>query len=323
MQTNIPISKQPFAVKRKKESNSEDSTLLQELTSLPEKLASATNGIQTSLLSNCDRTNELTTAINNLSQMLSQKLDKIIELLTTPKPLPNVDCPKIPNAETSKIVENLCVLKNARNSSVYKLNYNVTHSEVYQAGLSTTPVLIPKKLHEAINNNEAEELKNLKMKRSVRKVEDEIERLSYHSKVQESKIASIDKKARNLLASIESPEERKQVTKKYEHLISLAQESIENKWAKKRQFLQSHEHLIALGIKHNSKSQAFESTRTPVESSAQRQYHLLRESNSQYTRAAAPVSSHDVDMDESEWTHVTYQKNRDFPKRSPRLTPTN
>lgn len=327
MQTNIPIAKQPFttASKRKKDScSSDDQFLLQELSSLPQKLSNIESLIKTDCSCNTETSNKLIVAVDNLSKLISDKLDTIILLLSKPSKVTNECLTSIPKQQTNTVLEKLRDLKNARSSSVYKLSYNNTHREIYSNGLLQTPQLVPRKLHEIVNFRDNNDVQELKKKRTVRRVEDEIETLSYHAKIHESKIASIDMKANDILKNISDCDERTRVSCKWRQLVSFGQESIENKWEQKRIFLQSDKHLIALGSKQLATSSFYSN-----ESPQQRNHHSQFISNeplklprqhyeTQSREEHATLTPQDVDMD-SGWTTVQHSKNWQRQQRSPRL----
>lgn len=327
MQTSIPVAKQPFATasKRKKDSSHDDQFLQQELLSLPEKLADIESLIQTNRDSNDESFNELISAVNNLTKVVSEKLDTIILLLKSPNKNTSVKDATVTSPQTNTVLEKLRDLKNARNSSVYKLSYNNTHKDIYSNGLLQNPQLVPRKLHETINARDSDEMLQLKKKRTVRKIEDELETLSYHAKIHESKIISIDSKAHELLENISNLEERNRVANKWRHLVAFGQEAIEKKWQAKRVFLLSDKHLIALGNKQRETSSFFNSNsrqrslcRYNQENCDKSWKTTVQPSSHQNQMEASSFSQQDVDMD-SEWTVVRNSKNSLHQQRSPRL----
>lgn len=309
MQTNIPIAKQPFIVasKRKKNSPPEETVLQHEISSLPQKLSDISEMIQSSANFDDGKIMDLTHAIDNLTKVLSEKLDTIIDLLKTSKSLPSANYKNVTNHQPIGTLEKLRDLKNARNSSVYKLSYNKTHCEVYSSGLIQNPTLVPKKLHEPIGIRDSYEIQELKNKRTVRKIEDEIELLRYHSKIHDSKIASIDKKAEEVINNILNAEERNRTTQKWRQLISLSQETIEKKWIEKKIFLQSDKHMIALGTKrrmsHHHNEPGLITNLQDHRTIARAPINLWQRNTTTHS-----VNAQDVDM-ESDWTVVQNQKN--------------
>lgn len=331
MQTSIPIAKQSFvfASKRKKNSPSEDILLQNELSSLPEKLTNIGELIQSSTSTGSGNFTELAHAINNLKEVLTEKLDTIISLLKTRKNVPTTSESSQRNQQANDTIDQLRNLKNARNSSVYKLSYNKTHCEIYSNGLNEHPTLVPKKLHEVINNRDSQDIQELKNRRTIRKVEDEIEMLRYHASIHESKVYSIDKKAEEILNIISNPEEKTRTSYKWRQLITMGQETIENKWKEKKIFLQSDKHMIALGTKlrpqmyrneHNTQKQ-FYNRGWPSQDTNSKNCWATTQSPLKLQRDNKPIHStnaQDVDMD-GDWTFVTHQKNLRHLERSPRL----
>lgn len=322
MHTGIPIAKEPFstALKRKKDSSKDSSTddqlFQQDLLTLPQKLSNIEDLIQSNRLCDNEKFNDLLSAVSNLTKVVSEKLDTIISLLKTPTKSysDNIVTKTVP--DNSTVLEKLRDLKNARNSSAYKLSYNNSHKEIYSSGLAQTPQLVPRKLHEIINSRDSEEMQRLKKRRTIRKVEDEIETLSYHAKIHESKIMSIDVKANNLLNTIQNDEERSRISKKWRQLITFGQEAIEIKWKQKRIFLQSDKHLIALGNKYRDTGFSFASNGLPqTKDRVIQDNHAIYYQPSQQSSSATPQ---DVDMD-AEWTEVRNSKNGRRQQRSPRL----
>lgn len=330
MQTNIPIAKQPFIVasKRKKNSPPEETILQQDICLLPQKLNDISEMIQSNSTFDNEKITNLTQAIDNLASVLTNKLDTIIDLLKSRQPTPLASSTTAVNLQPIGTLEKLRDLKNARNSSVYKLSYNKTHSEVYTNGLKQNPILVPKKLCETIGVRDPGEMQDIKNKRTIRKVEDEIEMLQYHSKIHESKIASMDKKAEELINNISNVEEKNRTYQKWRQLISLGQENIEKKWSQKKIFLQSDKHIIALGTRHRVQ-QHYDEHNKPRQSFNDFSSNLL--ANQSYSRVASETTSNvqhcrtscmdnlpDVDM-ESEWTVVQNPKNSQRLQGSPRL----
>lgn len=331
MQTNIPIAKQPFAIgsKRKKDSSCEEQVLQLELSSLPQKLNDIGNMMQTVATLDNNTATDLTNAINSLAKVLNDKLDTIISLLQTGREK-NKNVDEISFNARNTTLEKLRDLKNARSSSVYKLSYNKTHSEVYSNGLTQTPKLVPKKLHEFIHFRDTEDMEELKKKRTVRRIEDEIENLRYHSKIHENKILSIDKKANEILDNILPVEERSRMASKWRQLTSIGQETIERKWKHKQIFLQSDQHMTTLGTKHRQQNSF--ANGTTGEQTISRDKHcsstaplncwtkpLQPNFSQQREQSTDTYSPGDIEM-ESPWTLVRNpQKNFQRQQRSPRL----
>ena len=152
--------------------------------------------------------------LTDVLSSLSAKLDRIICLLesnngyaqnignTTYSQAVQKNISSINHENNSSLMDKLRDLKNARGDSIWKREYNKRHAAIYSNGLQQQPQQIPKKLHEPINYNEPDELKTIKVRRSLRKVEDEIEKLQYHQKIHEEKIRRIDLRAHDLMNEI-------------------------------------------------------------------------------------------------------------------------
>ena len=250
MSLNSSSSLIPRAPKRPFQPNFEESSMLVKEIS---RINNVLNETISSLVKLPDLIVEpLANSINNLSAVLSTKLDKIILLLENGSSVHSTTLNVNNTAVTSsfsmdKTVEQLCALKNVRKESVYKIAYNANHAEIYRLGLLEEPKKVPHNLHETIHKNDPDTLKEIKVKKTIHNVNSEIEELLYHKSIHENKVCTIDRKAVAIIDSIPSEEIRNKTREKWNLLIRFGEENVQKAWLKKREFLQSDKHLIVLG----------------------------------------------------------------------------
>lgn len=222
-------------------SNDDHASILLQLTQMQTSMAQFTEQIS----------NNLCSAITTLTNTMNEKFDKIISLLeNTSNSTQNameVPVPQTNSIDSAAMLSELRNLKNARNESLFKLAHNITHAQVYSNGLEQTPQLVPKKLHEPVLHTDSDELKEMKNRRTLRNVEDEIEKLNYHKKIQQNKIAVIDAKAKTVIQSITDTSAQAHILANWNAITKRGEESIENKMQKKRQFLEGDNHMVELG----------------------------------------------------------------------------
>lgn len=328
-----------------------ESSSLMELEDVSNKLTSLSKSVSNI---SSELSSSLSEAINNLTCVLGDKLDKVIGLLNNLNGLTcnvcnchsnaaaTINCDEqsnLYNVAKAKLKE----LKNQRYLALNRVAYNANHAELYRMGLLETPQLVPRKKHEQIFANDADPLKEIKVKKTIHNVESEIEELLYHKSIQEEKVRKIDSKARAIFSQNTSSlsnnleENWKIITKKGE-------ESIAKIWENKRSFLRSTAHMIQLGSvnankKHNlpvqqnsanadmtsvqnvgvlkNNTQSYKSAlikKQPFKynSNLQNSKSNTYVRNVQYTRPslANPMPSCDIDQEsEASWTTVTRSKN--------------
>ena len=209
----------------------------------------------------------ITSAINNLTCVLGQKLDKITEILEAQTTNANAtermqvdnytrECNFEHQASTENIKEELKNLKNLRYQSLQRIAYNSNHAELYRLSVLAEPKLVPKKKHEHIAPHDPEGLREVKIKKTLFNVDCEIEELLYHKNIQEEKVKRIDVKAKSTLEGISSSTVRHKMQEDWEIITKKGEESIAKMWEKKREFLQSSAHMIKLGTVTPSKDKS-------------------------------------------------------------------
>lgn len=200
-----------------------------------------------------DSIQPLVECFNNMNKTICEKLDKIINLMEHPKNDTNFTSNIIEStvSEIAKgqhnIVSKLAELKSARNDSYFKMVMNEKRSEVYAEGLAANPLKVPRKLHETINRSDDPNIVELKKNMTIKRVENEIQKLTIHRTIHENKVKKIEEQAINLISELEDAAYQTTLKEKWDSITSFASEGIVNKWIQRANFLRSDQHMVALG----------------------------------------------------------------------------
>ena len=205
---------------------------------------------------------DIVDSINNLSNGICSRLDKIIYLLETDRQKADFNTDKKVNNAHNEIVtssrnnnigvlKELKDLKNKRNEHYYSYKMNVTKMSVYEENLNSDPIRIPIKLHEKIDHNEHENIKNIKINLSKEKVKSEIEKHRINAKVHEDKIRNIENSAKEKINSIKDKKLKTSCQNNWNNITKYGDISVNRKWERKREELNSDNHLVILGSKQN------------------------------------------------------------------------
>ena len=268
----------------------------------------------------------ITSAINNLTFVLSQKLDRITDILEAKTA--NCSVPEAMQVDNktsasgteaqgslSNVKEELKDLKNMRYQSLQRIAYNSNHAELYRLSVLAEPKLVPKKKHEHIASHDPEGLREVKIKKNLFNVDCEIEELLFHKNIQEDKVKRIDAKAKSILENIPSIATRSKIEEDWKTITQKGEESITKMWEKKREFLQSTAHMIKLGTVTPSKEKgSFKSNESQSYKQALLQRRNVQSSNIGQKPASNQVVWHRRDNINSNFGAIRSQMPTNYQK---------
>ncbi len=158
-------------------------------------------------------------SLNELKSAICEKLDTIIALVSSTTPaVTDMDtsenfAPKKPT--TPDFMPKLMEFKNIRSDAHYKMASNKCRADCYEDCLARNPVEIPRKLHEYMDDRESDEIKEHKKTISVQNVQNEINKLRLHEKINRNRVQKFDELALLVIEKITDPASKDFTAEKY------------------------------------------------------------------------------------------------------------
>lgn len=140
----------------------------------------------------------------------------------------------------------LAVLKNTRNTSAYAAQRNVMLAKIYDENLNKSPQRVPKKFAPTLNRNDAQAIREHKIKSCIYRVKEEIEKMKIHADIQNNKREKFEKLCIEYIERELNENMKQKLLNDYKNIIKKSDIALSKKLNAKIHFFNSNEYMLTI-----------------------------------------------------------------------------